>query len=142
MRNLIIISIALAMFACKSEVIPVKQLRIDRVELMPNQPTPYKMLDWKEKAVNYDQYVFNRDLSGEFLPFIWMDSSNRNFDQTTFGLFTVIGDVRQGSKGNPEFHEALNSMGAIMSAGLVGIDKTNHEGINYVKMPIMKALTM
>lgn len=120
--------------SCKSKPVPVEQLTIDRVNLMPDQPSPYKMLDWKEKALNYDQYVFNRNLKGEFLPFIWLDSTKRNFDQTTFGLFTVIGDVRQGAKVNKEFHEALNSMGAIMGAGLVGIDKTNQDGLNYVKM--------
>lgn len=120
--------------ACKPEPVPVEQISIDRVNLMPDQPAPYKMLDWKEKALNYDQYAFNRNLTGEFLPFLWLDSTKRNFDQTTFGLFTVIGDVRQGPKGNIEFHEALNGMGAIMGAGLVGIDKTNQDGLNYVKM--------
>lgn len=120
--------------ACTPDPVQVNQLAIDRVNLMPDQPTPYKMLDWKEKALNYDQYVFNRNLKGEFLPFVWLDSTKRNFNQTTFGLFTVIGDVRQGASGNREFHEALNSMGAIMGAGLVGIDKTNQDGLNYVKM--------
>jgi hypothetical protein len=124
----------LALASCKPEPVQVTQLAIDRVNLMPDQPAPYKMLDWKEKALNYDQYVFNRNLKGEFLPFLWLDSTKRNFDQTTFGLFTVVGDVRQGVKGNKEFHEALNAMGAIMGAGLVGIDKTNQDGLNYVKM--------
>jgi len=35
---------------------------------------------------------------------------------------------------NGEFHEAINSLGALMSAGLVKIDKTNQHGYNYVKM--------
>lgn len=131
-RLLILILVLIA--ACKSEPVQVEQLAIDRVNLMPDQPAPYKMLDWKEKALNYDQYVFNRNLKGDFLPFLWLDSTKRNFNQTTFGLFTVIGDVRQGAKGNKEFHEALNAMGAIMGAGLVGIDKTNQDGMNYVMM--------
>lgn len=122
------------MMACNKPSSPVEQLAIDRVDLMPDQPEPYKMLDWKEKAFHYDQYVFNWSLKGELLPFIWLDSSHRNFSQNTFGLFTVVGDVRQGPKGNKEFHEALNSMGAILSAGLMGIDKTTQDGFNYVKM--------
>ncbi|MEJ0030512.1 MAG: hypothetical protein WDO15_09140 [Bacteroidota bacterium] len=113
---------------------PVTQITIDRIAGMPDQPSPYKMLDWKEKAINFDQYVFNATQKGEFLPFIWTDSSLRNLPQKTFGMYTVIGDVRQGPKGNKEFHEALNSMGALMGAGLVGIDKTNQKGNNYVKM--------
>ncbi len=134
MKYSFFILILVFVMACKPEAVQVEQLAINRVNLMPDQPAPYKMLDWKEKAINYDQYVFNRKLTGEFLPFVWLDSTKRNFDQTTFGLFTVIGDVRQGVKGNKEFHEALNAMGAIMGAGLVGIDKTNQDGLNYVKM--------
>lgn len=134
-RAMVAILVAVSLLdGCKSDPVQVEQLSIDRVNLMPDQPSPYKMLDWKEKALNYDQYVFNRNLKGEFLPFLWLDSTKRNFNQTTFGLFTVIGDVRQGTKGNKEFHEALNAMGAIMGAGLVGIDKTNQDGMNYVKM--------
>ena len=50
-------------------------------------------------------------------------------------MFTVIGDLRQGPGiNNGEFHEALASLGALLGAGLVGIDKTNQDGYNYVKM--------
>ena len=52
-----------------------------------------------------------------------------------FGLYTAIGDVRQGPDNNGgEFHEALNSMAAILGAGLCGIDKTSQNGYNYVRM--------
>jgi hypothetical protein len=101
---------------------------------MPDQPKPYKMTDWYEKAHNFDQYVYNVDLKGDYLPFIWIDDSKRNFFQNTFGMYTVIGDVRQGPMGNKEFHEALCTMGSLLGAGLVGIDKTNQNGSNYVKM--------
>src|SRR5689334_20288534 len=125
---LVVVSVVL-IAGCQSKK-PVQQITIDRIAGMPDQPQPYKMLDWKEKAINFDQYVFNANQKGEFLPFIWTDSSLRNIPQKTFGMYTVIGDVRQGPKGNKEFHEALNSMGALMGAGLVGIDKTNQNGIN------------
>ena len=126
--------VLLSLAACKQETKQVEQITIDRIAGMPDQPEPFKMLDWREKALNYDQYVFNPNLSGDYLPFLWADTTKRNFPQNTFGLFTVIGDVRQGPKGSVEFHEAINSMGAIMGAGLVGIDKTNQNGVNYVKM--------
>jgi hypothetical protein len=120
-------------FSCDKER-PVAQAVVDRIALMPDLPAPYKMTDWYEKAHHFDQYVFNLALKGEYLPFIWIDSAQRNFPQNTFGMFTVIGDIRQGPKGNKEFHEALCAMGSILSAGLVGIDKTNQDGYNYVKM--------
>lgn len=134
MRKYLVLVIAITFSACNQKADPVEQISIDRIAAFPDQPEPYKMIDWYEKAHNFDQYAFNLDLKGEHLPFVWFDSAQRNFPQTTFGLFTVIGDVRQGPKGNKEFHEALNSMGAILGAGLVGIDKTSQDGNNYVKM--------
>ncbi len=113
----------------------VHQVHIDRVLDMPDTPEPYKMLNWGELARHFDQYVFNHDARGDHMPFIWLDDSGRNFDQQTFGLFTAIGDVRQGpGTHGGEFHEAINTLGALMSAGLVGIDKRDQDGFNYVLM--------
>ena len=134
MRNVVkFLLMLLIVAACDQKKKPAEQISIQRINTMPDHPQPYKLIDWYEKAHNFDQYAFNTTSTGAFTPFIWMDSSKRNFAQTTFGMYTVIGDVRQG-KANPEFHEALNSMGAILGAGLVGIDKTNQNGNNYVKM--------
>jgi len=113
----------------------IQQKEISRIETMPNHPEPYKMLNWQEKAINFDHLVFNWNATGDYRPFIWLDNNQRNINQSTFGLYTVIGDIRQGPEANNgEFHEALTSLGALMSAGLVGIDKRNENGYNYVKM--------
>jgi hypothetical protein len=101
---------------------------------MPNLPEPYKMLDWHEKAIAFDKVVYDFTLKGNYQPFIWLDDSKHNIPQQTYGLFTVIGDVRQGPGKNPEYHEALCSLGSLMGAGLVGIDKTRQDGFNFVKM--------
>jgi hypothetical protein len=134
MRVLGVVSVLLFIFSCQPKEQSVEQIVIERIALMPDQPSPYKMTDWHEKSLNYDQYVFNTDLKGEHLPFLWIDSAKQNINQNTFGIYTVIGDVRQGLNGSREFHEALCSMGSLLSAGLVGIDKTNQNGLNYVKM--------
>ena len=63
---------------------------------MPNFPKPYKMLDWYEKTKNFDEIIFNHQVGTKGKTFIWLDNSERNFPQTTFGLYTVIDDVRQG----------------------------------------------
>ncbi|MFZ5941153.1 MAG: hypothetical protein ACOYXB_11325 [Bacteroidota bacterium] len=120
--------------ACIHKDTVVEQIGIEKIDRMPFHPEPYYMLDWSEKAVNFDEVVFSlQPDTGEAL--IWFDNSGRNFPQMTFGLYTVIGDVRQGpAKNNGEFHEAINSLGALMSAGLSGIDKTSQDGYNYVQM--------
>jgi len=133
-RYILIVSVLGLLFSCQQKKKEIDQIAISRITIMPDQPSPYKMTDWYEKARNFDQYVYNPELKGEYRPFIWLDDSKRNISQNTFGIYTAIGDVRQGKKGNKEFHEALCTMGSLLSAGLVGIDKTNQDGFNYVKM--------
>ena len=114
---------------------PVKQVSISRIDQLPNLPEPYKILDWRKKALDFDAYVFNFDTRICGNPVIWLDSAQRNIPQTTFGLYTAVNDSRQGPKNNNgEFHESLNSLAALLGGGLVGIDKTSQNGYNYVKM--------
>lgn len=115
--------------------VPVEQMSIHRIDLMPDIPNTYQMINWKEKAHEFDRFVFDWNNKSQTGPLIWLDNARRNVDQTTFGLYTAINDIRQGPKANNgEFHESLNSLAAILGAGLVGIDKTDQDGYNYVKM--------
>jgi hypothetical protein len=131
-----------ALFACKtatstfkSSQPPVDQIRVARIEQMPNQPKPYRLRDWRQTAVDFDRYVFDFSTKGEHLPLIWMDNQRRNVDQPTFGIYTAIGDVRQGpAKNNGENHEAIAALGAVLGGTLVGIDKSQQDGRNYVGM--------
>ncbi|PKP48923.1 MAG: hypothetical protein CVT94_07010 [Bacteroidetes bacterium HGW-Bacteroidetes-11] len=122
--------------SCKQETSdPVAQTSIPRIDQMPELPQPLKIIDWKQKALQFDSLAFDFGNTAAMGPYIWLDSSKRNIDQVTFGLFTVIGDVRQGpGKYNGEFHEALTTLNSLVSAGLLGIDKTNQHGYNFVKM--------
>jgi len=133
-RNTFLILVLSVLWACQVVEQPVDQVSIPKVSEMPDLPVPYKQLKWKEKAIGFDNYVFDFNQQGEFMPLIWLDSSNRNLDQTTYGLYTVIGDIRQGPSAHPDFHESLTSLGALLSAGLSGIDKTDQKGFNFVKM--------
>jgi hypothetical protein len=113
----------------------VEQTAVPRIELMPHEPQPYKIMDWKQKAIDYDTYIFDFNPALPAGPMIWLDNSQRNLPQITFGLYTAIHDCRQGpDRNNGEFHESLNALSSILGAGLVGIDKTHQNGYNYVKM--------
>lgn len=114
---------------------PVAQTAIDRIELMPSIPQPYKMLDWAQKAKDFDAYAFDEETRIGGNPLLWYDNSRRNIDQETFGLYTAINDCRQGPSNNGgEFHESLNTLAALLGGSLMGIDKTQQNGRNYVKM--------
>lgn len=133
---LVLASVALASCSGTADLgAPVEQVAIERVNLMPDMPESYQMIDWKQKARDFDRFVFDWNNSSEVGPLIWLDNARRNVDQETFGLYTAVKDIRQGKDANNgEFHESLNSLAAILGAGLVGIDKTNQDGYNYVKM--------
>lgn len=131
---IIVLTLLTALHSCKIGE-PVAQTSLPRIDQMPELPQPLKIIDWKKKAIQFDSLVFNLNNQASYGSLIWLDSSRRNFDQVTFGLYTVIGDVRQGpEKNDGEFHEALTSLNSLVSAGLIGIDKTNQHGFNYVKM--------
>ena len=114
---------------------PVAQHSISRVEKMAAFPQPYKILDWKQKALDFDAYAFDFNSTLPAGPVIWLDSARRNVDQVTFGLYTAMKDSRQGPhNNNGEFHESLNILHTLLGAGLNGIDKTKQNGFNFVKM--------
>lgn len=113
----------------------VRQLKLGRIDEMANLPQPLKIIDWKLMARNFDKTIYNFNAKGDYWPMVWMDSTNKNFDQPVIGMYTAVGDVRQGKQHNKGmFHEALANMGAVLGASLIGIDKSKQNGMNYVSM--------
>ena len=114
---------------------PIAQRAIPRVEKMPNHPKPYVYRDWAKTTKDFDSYIFDFSQKGKNLPFVWLDTMKRNFPQTTFGIYTALGDIRMGAAVNHgENHEALGGLGAVLGATLVGIDKSQQNGHDYVAM--------
>lgn len=113
----------------------VKQLPIERVNKMAEMPAPYGIIDYNQLAKDFDKTVYDLNAKGKFWPMAWVDTSRKNFPQDVVGIYTAIGDVRQGPGNNKGmFHEALATMGATLGATLVGVDKTKQDGRNYVAM--------
>ena len=133
---ILLLTLLAVLYSCSPQTWePVAQISLPRIDQMSELPQPLKIIDWKKKAIRFDSLVFNFKNNALYGSLIWLDSARRNFDQVTFGLYTVIGDARQGPKNNNgEFHEALTSLNSLLSAGLMKIDKTRQNGFNYVKM--------
>ena len=132
----IFVIVANLLVACKPQekTEPVAQKKLTRVDAMANVPQPFKIIDFEKLAKDFDKTVYDFNQGGEYWPLIWMDSSRKNFDQPVAGIYTAIGDVRQGPKNNKAmFHESLATMGAVLGASLVGIDKSAQQ-YNYVSM--------
>ena len=136
-KNIIIIALAFAAAACTSSynLEPIAQKAIDKVETMPSLPQPYAILDWHQKALDFDAFAFDFDNPAPSGPVIWWDNAGRNTGERTFGLYTAMKDARQGADVNGgEFHESLNILHCLLGAGLNGIDKRDQNGYNWVKM--------
>ncbi len=93
------------------------------VELMPNLPEPFRLLDWREKARAFDRLAFDLDARGEFLPLAWLDDSRLNCDGPTFGLPSYVGASAQGP-GHRNSQEGITCIGAVLGATLAGLDKS------------------
>lgn len=113
----------------------VKQISINHVNKMADLPQPLQIINWKTMALNFDQTVYDFNATGKYWPLVWIDSTGKNFKQPTLGMYTAIGDVRQGLQNNKGmFHEAVANMGSVMGATLVGLNKSDQKGLNYVRM--------
>ncbi len=98
---------------------------------MPNIPSPFKMRDWHNVALEFDQLAFNFGAKGDYLPLIWWDKTHTNMDRDGFGLPAYVGDTRQ-SEGAA--HEGITCIGAVLGASVSGIDKSSQNGHDWVDM--------
>jgi hypothetical protein len=105
-----------------------QQIVINRIEQMPNLPSPYEMRDWENVTIGYDSFVFDFNLTGRYLPLIWWRTNTINYPHISFGLHTVVGTTA------PFSAEAINVLPAVISASLVRIDKSNQNGYDWVLM--------
>ncbi len=99
------------------EVKVTHQKNISRIERF-NLPKDYKYIDYKGKAIGYDELVFDISKEGDYFPLIWED---KTFN--TFGIPAYVGDGRMHNDGS---EEAVTTIAATLSATLVGIDKSDY----------------
>jgi hypothetical protein len=103
---------------------PTTQLTIERVELMPNRPEPFKLKDFRATARGYDKLAFDFDAKGQHLPLIWWDDTKTNVPIRTFGLPSYVGG---NQKRGGDDHEAISTIGAVLGATVAGVDKSGGE---------------
>lgn len=94
---------------------------------MPDLPAPYVMRDWKDVAIKYDQFIYVTPHTGEYFPLIGTRTPINYPALTPIALDTYI-----GSPGTTQA-EGINIIPSMVSATLVGIDKSSQGGINWVE---------
>ncbi|MBK6902918.1 MAG: T9SS type A sorting domain-containing protein [Saprospirales bacterium] len=105
------------------------QIPLPRVELMPNQPAPYNMRDWEDVALKYDSFVYDLQKTGQYLPFSHLMPAGINYPQNkSFRLHTYVGT------NSPFGNEAINVMPSLVGASLLGVDKSDQFGEDWLLM--------
>lgn len=111
--------------ACVSIAQNDTQIQIPRVGKMPDLPVPYEMRNWKEIALGYDKLVYDTEKSGDYFPLVEQKGIGNNYS-------SIIPMYMPAYVGNSNQAEAINILPSIIGASLVGIDKSNQDGNNWV----------
>lgn len=87
--------------------------------------------DWRERALAYDAFVYDWNPSGEGHPTILADTTHLNMDSDTYKIPVYYADTRIESDG---YQEAVDQVASVVGATLVGVDKSDQDGHDYVSM--------
>src|SRR5688500_19820086 len=75
MRIYICIVLCIGLLSAVSSIhAQVEQVSIPRIDLMPDEPSPYSMRDWREVAMGYDSFVYDITKTGQYLPLVFIRS--------------------------------------------------------------------
>ncbi len=106
----------------------IGQLSPGRIAAMPNLPQPYEMRDWKRVARGADSLMFDKTATGEYLPLVRFRRpyNGRRLTDSIFGVPSYVGDQRG------EGLEGILTLPSVVSGLLVGVDKRDQQGVDYV----------
>ncbi len=101
------------------------QISVPRVDLMPDQPAPFSMRDWKNVAIQYDSFIYDKDKTGQYLPLVNYVNNGVNYpSQKQIRLHTYVGT------NSPQNSEGINVLQSLVGAALVGQDIRNVFGVD------------
>lgn len=100
------------------------------VDAFPGAPTPFQSFDWKQRTIDYDDFVYDWSAPGDY-PTILADPTHYNMSTDTYKMPSYYGDTRIANDGH---QEALGQLASVVGASLVGVNKSNQGGRNYVDM--------
>lgn len=87
-------------------------------------PANFGWFDYEAAALAYDKLLFEEQGDGAYFPLMWQDTTHE-----TFGFAAYVGDDRTGRDGG---QEAVATVASVLSATLLGVDKSSQDGNNYV----------
>lgn len=129
---LLILTLVVPVAACgrtplkETEENMTEQKEVGRIARYDSEVPPnYEWFDYRKTALGFDQLLFGEQPEGMYFPLTWQDETNG-----TYAFAAYVGDGRSGNDGS---EEAVATIAAILSGTLLGVDKTNQNGVNYVE---------
>lgn len=112
---------------------PTSSAVVAGVDDFPAAPSPWSDLDWRQRAIDYDAYVYDWTDRGVYTT-IREDTHALNMPDgsTTYSMPAYYGDTRTVS--GVGHQEAVTLIASVVGATLVGVDKSDQDGHNYVDM--------
>lgn len=110
---------------------PVGQTGVPYVNQLPNQPVNYSMIDWNQRARNFDSVVFDFASTGTYKPLALWDVTHLNMSTTTFKIPSYVGPKSTIPDGG---QEAVAGLASVLGGALTGIDKSNQTGNGYANV--------
>ncbi|MHB8964145.1 MAG: hypothetical protein ACYC5K_13445, partial [Saccharofermentanales bacterium] len=112
---------------------------IQKAEGFPKVPNNFGVKDWKQVAIDFDEFCFDFDRPGLYLPIARWDETGVNNFEKTFFLPSYIGS---NNFDQPGTQESIVTLSAVIGASLAGINKASQpitydgktENVNFVKM--------
>jgi hypothetical protein len=101
---------------------PVHQVSIPAIENYPKIPSPFGIIDFRQRARDFDNFVYDGNQSyKDCITITWGDGNQ----------YVLMPNYYCN---DPTDNEAIEEMASVVGATLVGIDKSNQGGINYADM--------
>lgn len=94
---------------------------------MPDLPAPYEMRNWKDVTIKYDQFIYVTPHTGTHFPLIGTRTPFNYPALTPIALDTYVGSPSTTQA------EGINILPSIVGASLMGINKANQGGVNWVE---------
>lgn len=116
---------------------PQEQVSNATVSGFPTSPQPVAAtsFDWAQRAKDFDAFVYDWVDRGSYTT-IEEDTSALNMPEgsTTFKMPAYYGDIRVHGEEGDGNQEAVTQIASVVGATLVGIDKSDQDGRDYVDM--------
>lgn len=136
--RLVTILVASVLVGCGSSAAIAQQqpiIDVGGIAGFPSAPSPSGPFDWKQRTLDYDAFVYDWTDRGAYTT-IRSDETAMNLPagETTYKMPAYYGDTRSAGTAGDGKQESVTQIASVVGASLVGIDKSDQDGHNYVGM--------